>query len=163
MEDAGPAAPLLPPENEAPARPRETAGAVRSAAAASEPPVDAASDTGTDASLPDLPPPQAERRTGEDAMASQGLARVPESGLPREMFPFALVPYPPAEESDADEVDRRKRESEGEPEKDARDDEGERESDDQQQGHAAGGEQDRAEDRPAADAYDLYRKLGGLA
>ncbi|MDE3872750.1 hypothetical protein GHK78_32515 [Sinorhizobium meliloti] len=163
MEDAGPAAPLLPPENEAPARPRETAGAVRSAAAASEPPVDAASDTGTDASLPDLPPPQAERRTGEDAMASQGLARVPESGLPREMFPFALVPYPPAEESDADEVDRRKRESEGEPEKDARDDEGEGESDDQQQGHAAGGEQDRAEDRPAADAYDLYRKLGGLA
>ncbi len=162
MGDAGPAAPLLPPENEAPARPRETAVAVRSAAA-SEPPVDAASDAGTGASLPDLPPPQPERRTGEDAMAPQGFARVPENGLPREMFPFALIPYPPAEESDADAVDRRKRGSEGEPEEDARDDEGERESNTRQQGHAAGGEQDQAEEQPAADAYDLFRKLGGLA
>lgn len=160
--DTGPAVPLA-PKNEAPARPRETTGAIRSAAAAGEPPMDIAPDAETGAPLRDLPPPQAERRTGEDAMAPQGFARVPESGLPREMFPFALVPYPPAEESDADEVNRRKRESESEPEKDARDDEGETESDDRQQGHGAGGEGDQTEERPAADAYDLYRKLGGLA
>ncbi|WP_324762706.1 hypothetical protein SO078_01040 [Sinorhizobium meliloti] len=160
--DTGPAVPLT-PKNETPARPRETTGAIRSAAAAGEPPVDIAPDAETGAPLRDQPPPQAERRTGEDAMAPQGFARVPESGLPREMFPFALVPYPPAEESDADEVNRRKRESESEPEKDARDDEGETESDDRQQGHGAGGEGDQIEERPAADAYDLYRKLGGLA
>lgn len=153
----------LPPENEAPARPRETNGAARSAAAAVEPRVGAASDAGTDASLPDLPFPEAERQTRGDAVAPQGFTRVPESGLLRELFPFALVPYPPANESDADEMDGRKRKSEGEAEKDARDDEGERESDAQRQGQSAGDEQDQPEERPAGDAFTLYRKLGGLA
>ncbi|MDX0639193.1 hypothetical protein GOD58_12290 [Sinorhizobium medicae] len=158
----GAAAPLL-PENEAPARPRETNGAVRIAEAAVEPTVDAASDAGSNASLPDLPFPEAEPQTRGDAAAPQGFARIPEAGLLRELFPFALAPYPPANESDPDEMDGRKRKSEGEAEKDERDDEGERESDSQQQGQAAGGEQDQAEQRPASDAFTLYRKLGDLA
>ncbi len=154
---------LPPPESKAAAPPLETTGAMRSAVAGGEPPVDVAPDAEPGATLPDMPPPHPGRKAGEDVVMPQGFARLPESGLPREMVPFALVPYPPAEESDADEVDRRERESESEAERDSRDDEGERKDDDRQQENAAGGERAQAEEQPVADAFDLYRKLGGLA
>ncbi|WP_034884023.1 hypothetical protein M728_003402 [Ensifer sp. WSM1721] len=127
-----------------------------------EAPGEHASADGEDVAFADVPPWSRPRQAGEDAGTPQAIARLVEFGLPREAIPFTLVPYPPAPaeiKSEADEADRRERDDH---EADARGDEGEQEGRDQAQEHAGGGEGDQEEEPAATDAYDLYRKLGGL-
>jgi hypothetical protein len=141
---------------------RESATPNRHLAAGGETPGKPASVDGEDVPPADILSRTRPRQTGDDAGTPQALARLVEFGLPREIVPFTLVPYPPAPattENETDEVDRREREDEAG--KDARGGEEEREGRDQAQEHA-GGEGDQDEEPAATDAYDLYRKLGDL-
>jgi hypothetical protein len=118
------------------------------------------------AETPDAPTPsspamqQRPRQAGEDPAMQQAIAFLVESGLPKEIIPFALVPYPPSEaeaEGGSDNAEQHSQE-------DSEDEAGEGPDDGEGEGEKehAGGEGDAAEDPDAADAYDLYRKLGGL-
>ncbi|WP_034884968.1 hypothetical protein [Ensifer aridi] len=143
-------------------RARESATINRNVAAGGEAPGEPTSADGEDVAFADVPPRSGPRQAGEDAGTPQAIARLVEFGLPREAIPFTLVPYPPAPaeiKSEADEADRRQRDDH---EADARGDEGEQEGRGQAQEHAGGGESDQEEEPAATDAYDLYRKLGGL-
>lgn len=152
------------PGGEAARRPKESATPIRGTGPGAEPPGESASADGAEASLPDMPPSQTKARdAGEDVGTPQALARLVEIGLPREAIPFALVPYPPAPEtSEADEMNRREPADEEEAGEDARDGEGDQEGGGETLDHAAEDGSDQDEERTAADAYDLYRKLGGI-
>lgn len=147
-------APQPTPEHALADRPRDTALRPRNAMAGAQPLADPpATET------PDAPAPsgaslqQQSRPAGDEPPLQQAIALLTESGLLKELVPFALVPYPPAEA-----------EAEGgheeEPPQDSRD-EDEAGADDGDDEHA-GRDDDTPEEPEAADAYDLYRKLSGL-
>ncbi|MEI3854202.1 MULTISPECIES: hypothetical protein [unclassified Ensifer] len=121
---------------------------------------DQAEDTKAAQRLPADMRPQ--RATDEQTM-QQVIARLVENGLPREAIPFAMIPYPPAAK-DAAETEHLSYEMPGGSEDQASDEELE-EGEGQDQ---AGGEQPTDEAQlddgtpEAPDAYDLYRRLGGL-
>ncbi|WOS62996.1 hypothetical protein [Sinorhizobium fredii] len=102
------------------------------------------------------PAVQRQGSAGEDVTMQQAIALLVESGLP-EIIPFAMVPYPPAQE-DADDGDGRTDRYPGD------DGEGAEEEDreDEKKGRDAENNGDDAADPEASDAYDLYRKLGDL-
>ncbi|WP_429810752.1 hypothetical protein [Ensifer sp. B1-9] len=102
--------------------------------------------------------------TDEQTM-QQVIARLVENGLPREAIPFAMIPYPPAA-GDAAEAENLSHEMPGGSEDQASDEEqGAEEGDGHDQADGAeptdeAALNDRAAEAP--DAYDLYRRLGGL-
>jgi len=102
--------------------------------------------------------------TDEQTM-QQVIARLVENGLPREAIPFAMIPYPPAA-GDAAEAENLSHEMPGGSEDQASDEEqGAEEGDDHDQADGAEPTDEAALDDRAAeapDAYDLYRRLGGL-
>lgn len=104
------------------------------------------------------PQPAADEQTMQ-----QVIARLVENGLPREAIPFAMIPYPLAAK-DAAEAENPSYEMPGGSEDQASDEEQE-----EGDGHdQAGGEEPTDEAMlddgtpEAPDAYDLYRRLGGL-
>ncbi|WEX88503.1 hypothetical protein PZN02_000990 [Sinorhizobium garamanticum] len=102
---------------------------------------------------------------GDDPTMQQMITRLVENGLPREAIPFALVPYLPAKtdaEDAAGKADRQERTGDGESNAgaDAEADEGDRET---PEGESSdGGAEEKSDEPGAIDAYDLYRRLGGL-
>lgn len=107
---------------------------------------------------------QAKANPGDDPAMQQMITRLVESGLPREAIPFALVPYLPAKtdaedaNGNADQRERGNKENDSGADADAN--EGDRET---PAGESSDGEAEGKSDEPGAvDAYDLYRKLGGL-
>ncbi|MBP1887194.1 hypothetical protein [Sinorhizobium mexicanum] len=102
---------------------------------------------------------------GGDPTMQQMITRLVENGLPREAIPFALVPYPPAK-TDAEDVtgkpDQQQWTGDGESDAgaDAESDEGDRETPAKES--SGGGAEETSDEPGAIDAYDLYRKLGGL-
>ncbi|WP_173515185.1 hypothetical protein [Ensifer sesbaniae] len=105
-----------------------------------------------------------QRVTDEQTMR-QVIARLVENGLPREAIPFAMIPYPPAAR-DAAETENLSHEMPGGSEDETPDEEqGAEEGDDRDQADGAEPTDEAALDDRAAeasDAYDLYRRLGGL-
>ncbi|ACP27310.1 hypothetical protein NGR_c35880 [Sinorhizobium fredii NGR234] len=102
------------------------------------------------------PAAQRQAPAGEDVTIKQAIALLVESGLP-EIIPFAMVPYPPAQE-DADDGDGR---TDRYPGDDGEGAEGEdREDEKKEQDPENDG--DDAADPEASEAHDLYTKLGDL-
>ncbi|MCA1405727.1 hypothetical protein I6F26_06245 [Ensifer sp. IC3342] len=102
---------------------------------------------------------------GDDPTMQQMITRLVENGLPREAIPFALVPYPPAKadaEDESGKTDRQERpgDEENDSGADAEADEGDRETHARES--SGGGAAEKRDEPGAIDAYDLYRKLGGL-
>ncbi|THK34818.1 hypothetical protein EHS39_28020 [Ensifer sp. MPMI2T] len=101
----------------------------------------------------------------DDPTMQQIITRLVENGLPREAIPFALVPYLPAKadaEDAAERTDRQERtgDEENGAGAEAESDEGDRETPARE---FPDREAEEKNDEPGAiDAYDLYRKLGGL-
>lgn len=88
--------------------------------------------------------------------------RLPENILPREVPAFIAVPYPPAKNGVGvvwaeDEEAQSFRHDEGNQSENPEDDEAGNDARDEQAGDEEGGEE------TSADAYDLYRRLGGIA
>lgn len=110
----------------------------------------------TETASPGSPAVQRQSAAGEDITMQQAIALLAESGLP-EIIPFAVVPYPPAQE-DADDGDGR---SDRYPGDDGEGAEGE-DREDEKKGQDSENDGDDAADPEASDAYDLYRKLGDL-
>ncbi|OHV73075.1 hypothetical protein [Ensifer sp. LCM 4579] len=141
----------------APAPARDTAIRSRNTMAGGEPSVDPAA-----ADRPDPPArdsaaiQQHPRQAPEDRSTQQAIAFLVDSGLPKEVIPFALVPFPPAQaEAENDEPERELQ--------DESDEDGEAGAEDGGEGDARRhGEDGPSEEPDAADPYDLYRKLGGL-
>jgi hypothetical protein len=109
---------------------------------------------------PSRPPhPAALEESGREAE----LSRLPETGIARDAIPFAMIPYLPAKTVETRSV----REEEEQPsfaEDEQRDERGE--SDDQEhenehhaEGHELAGEE---HETATADAYDVYKRMGGL-
>lgn len=104
------------------------------------------------------------QRPGDEQTMQQVIARLVENGLPREAVPFAIIPYPPAANDVADAEDLA-REMPGGTGEDASDDQHGAEEDDnrdEESGEPTGEAVPEDETPEAPDAYDLYRKLGGL-
>ena len=123
---------------------------------------DQAEDTKAAQRLPvDMRP---QRATDEQTM-QQVIARLVENGLPREAIPFAMIPYPPAA-NDTAETENLSHEMPGGSEDEASDEEqGAEEGDGHDQGDGAEPTDEamlEGETPEAPDAYDLYRRLGGL-
>ncbi|MDK1377547.1 MULTISPECIES: hypothetical protein [unclassified Sinorhizobium] len=102
---------------------------------------------------------------GDDPAMQQMITRLVENGLPREAIPFALVPYPPAKadaEDGAGKPDQQEWTGDGESDAgaDAESDEGDRETPAKES--SDGGAEEKSDEPGAINAYDLYRKLGGL-
>ncbi|MCA1438699.1 hypothetical protein I6F07_00430 [Ensifer sp. IC4062] len=99
---------------------------------------------------------------GDDPTIQQTITRLVQNGLPREAIPFAIVPYLPAKTDSEDATQRADRQewaSDGENNGGAEaEGEGDRETSAKES--SDGGEEEG--DEPDSDAYDLYRKLGGL-
>ncbi|WP_331372921.1 hypothetical protein [Sinorhizobium chiapasense] len=101
----------------------------------------------------------------DDPTMQQMITRLVENGLPREAIPFALVPYPPAKTEAEDVIEKpdpQEWTGDGDSDAgaDAKSDEGDRETPARE---SSNGEMEEKSDEPGAiDAYDLYRKLGGL-
>ncbi|MBB4183567.1 hypothetical protein GGE07_000180 [Sinorhizobium terangae] len=101
---------------------------------------------------------------GDDPTLQQMITRLVENGLPREAIPFALVPYPPAKADAEDAAGRadwqeHASDSEDDAGADAEDDEGDRQA---PRESSDGGAEEKSDEPGVIDAYDLYRKLGGL-
>ncbi|WDZ76753.1 hypothetical protein PWG15_19545 [Ensifer adhaerens] len=105
------------------------------------------------------------QRTADEQTMQQVIARLVENGLPREAIPFAMIPYPLAAK-DAAEAENPSYEMPGGSEDQAsEEDEGAEEGDgDDQAGGAEPMDEALLDDGApeAPDAYDLYRRLGGL-
>jgi len=118
--------------------------------------------------LLDTPEEKAPSRPTHPSALDEGgreaqIPRPPETGIARDAIPFAMIPYLPAKAVETRSV----KEEEEQPsfaEDEQRDERGE--SDDQGQEneyHAAGHEVAGEEDETAtADAYDVYKRMGGL-
>ncbi|ASY65007.1 hypothetical protein SJ05684_c35930 [Sinorhizobium sojae CCBAU 05684] len=143
----------------APVQPRDAAFRPRSTMTGAEPSADPAA-----ADPPDAPEPgsvsntQRPRQAAEDPSMQQAIALLVDSGLPKEIIPFALVPYPPAQpEAESDDREQEPQDENNEDAEAGAEDGGEGEEARQR------GEDDPLEEElDAADPYDLYRKLGGL-
>ncbi len=103
------------------------------------------------------------QRAADEQTVQQMIARLVENGLPREAIPFTMIPYPPAaSETEGEDHSR------GLPGGSGEDASGEEQTADEgSDGDPDGGEpsgeampEDEAPETP--DAYDLYRRLGGL-
>ncbi|GEC32718.1 hypothetical protein N181_21165 [Sinorhizobium fredii USDA 205] len=105
------------------------------------------------------PAVQRQGSAGEDVTMQQAIALLVESGLP-EIIPFAMVPYPPAQE-DADDGDGRTDRYPGDDDEGNAGTQGE-DREDEEKGQDPESDGDDAADPEASDAYDLYRKLGDL-
>ncbi|MCG5478543.1 MAG: hypothetical protein KK478_05650 [Ensifer alkalisoli] len=91
----------------------------------------------------------------DDPSTQQAIALLVDSGLPKEVIPFALVPFPPTQaEAENDKPER-------EPQ-DESDENAEAGAEDGGEGDARQHGEDDPSEEPDADPYDLYRKLGGL-
>ncbi|WP_077962778.1 hypothetical protein [Ensifer adhaerens] len=103
-----------------------------------------------------------QRATDEQTM-QQMIARLVENGLPREAIPFTMIPYPPAA-SEAEGEDH----SRGMPGGSGEDASGEEQTAEEgsdgnpEDGEPAGEAMPDDEAPETPDAYDLYRRLGGL-
>lgn len=146
------------PDLSAPAQPRDAAFRPRNTMTGAEPSADPAA-----ADPPDAPEPgsvsnaQRPRQAAEDPSMQQAIALLVDSGLPKEIIPFALVPYPPAQaEAESDDREQEPQDENNEDAEAGAEDGGEGEEARQR------GEDDPPEEPDAADPYDLYRKLGGL-
>ena len=90
----------------------------------------------------------------------QAIALLVESGLP-EIIPFAMVPYLPAKEDADDGHGKTDRTPRDDREGDAGTEPEDRDEEQKGQDPENGGDE-TAEPPDSSDAYDLYRKLGGL-
>ncbi|WP_018235232.1 hypothetical protein [Ensifer sp. BR816] len=97
---------------------------------------------------------------GEDIAMQQAIALLVESGLP-EIIPFAMVPYLPAKEDADDGHGKTDRTPRDDREGDAGTEPEDRDEEQKGQDPENGGDE-TAEPPDSSDAYDLYRKLGGL-
>lgn len=108
------------------------------------------------------------QKPADDPTMQQAIARLIENGLPREVIPFAMIPYPIAVEDVKAETTRSERDEgsgqSGEDEK-AQDNGGA--ADDEAPKDTPQTEDDAAEmdeeQNGDPDVYELYRKLGGLS
>lgn len=149
-----------PPDPASPDQARNAALRARDAASGAHPSTDPAAAEPVDSPAPGSTPviQQRTRQAGEDPAIQQAIALLVESGLPKEVIPFALVPYPAQEdmENDSDDKERQPREDgEDGAEAGLENGEGKKEQHSQSDGDAPA-------EPEAADAYDLYRKLGDL-
>ncbi|MGO4619366.1 hypothetical protein AB4Z34_20900 [Ensifer sp. 2YAB10] len=112
-----------------------------------------------------MPADMRPQRAADEQTMQQVIARLVENGLPREAIPFAMIPYPPVA-NDAAETENLSHEMPGGSEDEASDED---QSTDEGEGQGQGDgteatdeavSEDTTPDAP--DAYDLYRRLGGL-
>ena len=103
------------------------------------------------------------QRAMDEQTVQQMIARLVENGLPREAIPFAMIPYPVA----AGEVEGEDH-SRGMPGGSGEDAAGEEETAQEggdgnpEDGEPTGEAMQEGEAQETPDAYDLYRRLGGL-
>ncbi|WEX77628.1 hypothetical protein PYH37_002439 [Sinorhizobium numidicum] len=147
-----------------PQRLRDSAVAARSGTVGTQPFADPISENPIDDRASDIPAIQPRpQRLREDPATQQALSRLVEAGFSREAIPFAMVPYLPAPEEAEDETEQRDKRQAGDDGgrgTDAKD--GDRDQQQQARGSDDSCEHGTAEEPGTVDAYDLYRKLGGL-
>ncbi|OCO98689.1 MULTISPECIES: hypothetical protein [unclassified Ensifer] len=104
------------------------------------------------------------QRPADEQTMQQVIARLVENGLPREAIPFTMIPYPPAANGAADTEDLGHEMPGGSGEDTSGEEEGAEEGDSDGEGGGEPTDEVVAADEmlDAPDAYDLYRKLGGL-
>lgn len=104
------------------------------------------------------------QRPSEEQTMQQVIARLVENGLPREAIPFAMIPYPPAtnDAAETEHVGYEMPGGSGEDGSGEEQDAEEGEAGDQDGTEPAGDSLHEDETPDAPDAYDLYRRLGGL-
>ncbi len=112
-----------------------------------------------------MPADMRPQRAADEQTMQQVIARLVENGLPREAIPFAMIPYPPVA-NDAAETENLSHEMPGGSEDEASDED---QSTDEGEGQGQGDRTEPTDEAvsedttpDAPDAYDLYRRLGGL-
>ncbi|WP_349436755.1 hypothetical protein [Pararhizobium sp. A13] len=113
------------------------------------------------ASRPAFPHPSVVEESGREAQ----IPRQPESGLARDAIPFAMIPYLPAKTEDGQSKKTRDEEQASFADDEQRDERGKNDAQGHENEHHAAepdavGDEDETE--TAADAYDLYQRMGGL-
>lgn len=112
------------------------------------------------ASRPAFPHPSADEESGREAL----IPRQPVAALARDAIPFAMIPYLPAKTEDGRSNKTRDEERASFANEEQRDERGANDDPGHESEHhaaepEAAGEEDEIE---AADAYDLYQRMGGL-
>ncbi|URK86517.1 hypothetical protein LP421_18920 [Rhizobium sp. RCAM05350] len=98
--------------------------------------------------------------TAEENSREALTPRLPEAGIVRDAIPFAMIPYLPAKTQDKPMLEIEEQLASGDDEEEGQHNESHEQQEDRDNSDTAAAPEDDESD--TGDAYDLYRRMGGL-